>query len=89
MTTLKQLHISYAYEQRRCSELLLKKQQLQNDLDAAKTRETMHRADELKLAEEINRLRRDKQLTDGVIDSLTRDRNDWRDAFKLIMKLVK
>lgn len=68
---------------------LLKIRQLENDLKAAKTREEMHRADELKLVEEINRLRSAKQLTDGIIDSLTRDRNDWRDAFKLIMKLVK
>lgn len=67
----------------------LTRKMLENDLAAAKTRETMHRADELKLVEEINRLRSAKQLTDGIIDTLTHDRNDWREAFKLIMKLVK
>lgn len=56
--------------------------QLENDLDAAKTRE--HR-----LIESNDNLRRDHALQSKALCDALRERDDWRDAFKLIMRLVK
>lgn len=63
--------------------------QLENDLNAAKRREEMHRESDLKLADRINVLINQQRLTDACLQQMTDERNDWRDAFKLIMRLVK
>ncbi len=58
------------------------KQQLQNDLDAAKTRERG-------LIESNENLRQSHSLQSHALAQAYRERDDWRDAFKLIMRLVK
>lgn len=60
----------------------LTRQQLQNDLDAARRREEI-------LQRELEQLRSTQQLTDAVFAKQTNDLNDWKTAFKTISKLVK
>lgn len=71
------------------SGLRLKLQQSQNDLVAAKRREELMRDSELKLIDQMHGLRRDHALQSEALITAYRERDDWRDAFKLIMKLVK
>jgi hypothetical protein len=56
--------------------------QLQNDLAAARTR--FAASDEI-----CNNLRHDHALQSKALHDALRERDDWRDAFKLIMRLVK
>lgn len=68
---------------------MLTRKQLQADLDAARRKIESYRDSELKLIDQINGMRRDHALQSSVLVAAYRDRDDWRDAFKLIMKLVK
>lgn len=63
--------------------------QLQNDLDAARKHIANYRESELKLVDRLNALTNQQRLTDACLQQMTDERNDWRDAFKLIMRLVK
>lgn len=60
----------------------LTRQQVENDLRAAYAREAQFR-------EANENLRRDHALQSNALVQAMRERDDWRDAFKLIMKLVK
>ena len=57
-------------------------QMLRNDLAAAHTRNGQ-------LQEACDKLRKDHALQAAALIEAYRERDDWRDAFKLIMKLVK
>lgn len=56
--------------------------QLSNDLAAAKTRENL-------LLETCDNLRCSNDSNAIALTAALHERDDWRDAFKLIMKLVK
>lgn len=60
----------------------LTREQLQNDLDAAKYRENGWQAS-------IDRLERRARDAETALHAALVDRDDWRSAFKLIMRLVK
>jgi hypothetical protein len=64
------------------ADLKLRKSQLSNDLEAAKA--TISR-----LADENDNFRRSHALQSKALVDALRERDDWRDAFKLIMRLVK
>lgn len=69
--------------------LTTRNMQLENDLTAAKKHIENFRQSDLKLADTINGLRSNAQMLNSVIEQTGKDRDDWRDAFKLIMRLVK
>lgn len=68
---------------------MLTRKQLQNDLDAAHRKIEIHRDTELRLADQINTMRVDHASQSNELVKAYRDRDDWKEAFKLIMKLVK
>lgn len=68
---------------------MLTRKQLQNDLDAARRKIEIHRDTELRLAGQINTMRVDHASQSNELVKAYRDRDDWKEAFKLIMKLVK
>lgn len=57
-------------------------QMLQNDLAAARQRENL-------LLDTNDNLHKAHALQSDELIKMYRERDDWRDAFKLIMKLVK
>ncbi len=61
---------------------VLTKQMLQNDLTAGRMREKA-------LLDTNEHLRKAHALQADELCKAYRERDDWRDAFKLIMKLVK
>ena len=67
----------------------MKVMQLTNDLKAAKVREEHHRADELKLIDRINGLESRVRLSDGVVQQLMQERDEWKAAFQTVSRLVK
>jgi hypothetical protein len=61
---------------------LIKIQQLENDLAACRK----HREEDEK---EISNLRSNYSHLSSVVASITTDRDDWKSAYKLIMRLLK
>jgi hypothetical protein len=69
-------------EQERASKDRLRIHQLENDLAACRK----HRVEDEK---EITNLRLSNAVLTTTRDQVIADRDDWKSAFKLIMKLVK
>ena len=64
-------------------------QQLTNDLAAAKKREEGYRATELNMHDKLNALTMRLNLADATINQYRHERDDWREAFRTVSKLVK
>lgn len=63
--------------------------QLENDLAAAKKREEGYRETEVNLHDRINALNQRINLADATINQYRHERDDWREAFRTVTKLVK
>ncbi len=63
--------------------------QLENDLAAARKREEGYRETELNLHQQINALTQRIQLADETINLHRHERDDWREAFRTVSRLVK
>ena len=63
--------------------------QLTNDLAAARKREEGYRATELNMHDKLNALTQRLNLADATINQHRHERDDWREAFRTVSRLVK